>query len=517
MKSFEITKFGWVNKADNQSDLKDYEASDLLNVRLDWESTYRRSWTSVVWTGLTLDIKKLQECKDDFFATDWWQLKKKNGDTWESVLTGLDSSWMIRLIESEVFTYSYNIWTVTAEDTYRTSITLSNSFADNVLLWKYIVIGNEVRKIIANTSNVVIVADSFLNELTWYPYAIKEFDEWVIVFNGIDQPKKTTDFVTFNNVNNIPFFKHVCVYQNRIIGVTSFSSTLHISTIFNGEDYPYTLDVNKNDGDYITWIKVFGNQLVIFKNKSVWISEFDSPTEATLIQRADNFGCVNSETIDIVDNILFFLSHRGLEWFNQLETNALEWHMCLSDYKLPQIWDEDSVNACWVWFDWKFYLSFPDNNRVYIFDTAIYLKTWGRKTFLIDEGYSASCFGVFDWELYFWWVWNVFDFSWDDDNGISFSSFWKSKKISLKDKKRNKILRLINISLEWYVWSEIVKITDKTEKEEKALEDKVLNKWVVCVSWKRTKWKDHLLSFDLSQIWAVKIESAEFLFELWKI
>jgi hypothetical protein len=71
------------------------------------------------------------------------------------------------------------------------------------------------------------------------------------------------------------------------------------------------IDIAKNDGDKITGLSKFNNQLIIFKERSIWSLTFDATGIPTVQQVSSSRGCVSHRSIDNVDNDIYFLSRQG--------------------------------------------------------------------------------------------------------------------------------------------------------------------------------------------------------------
>ena len=570
MKTFQIQKFGWINQADNPNDLDSFEATDLRNVRLTRESISVRKWTELIWEisdnwGLLWlwRVEKILETQNKLFVFQNWELKRFNEDlnTWETTgLSGLNSSAKPKIIQFDsIWSSPIASWTIT--DVWSLNITLFDEnwdYAENQFFGKLIKIWDKIRKISGNTEKEIIVADAFLESPKWEEYFIYEPVDSSFIFSGTNQVKKTYDISSVNEENKwfwvlwVPFFKYAIEYQNRLVWALEWSSTIYISTILNWECFPYTLEVGKWDWDIITGLVKFGNQLVIFKKFSIWIAEFINPTDAILVQRADNFWCIENESIAIWENILFFVSHRWIEWFNHLETNALEWHKCLSDFRLPWLANLDQKNAqissyC---FDGKYFCNIvSDSDLTYIFDISLYLqRSWEYSknrnyVFLIDDGYEAISWTSFNGKLYSSWDgkvllhwvdsknsdWIIDWISRDGENLVN--AFWHSKKINLKAPLRKKILRNIicnasnleKISWEISWWNNFLNISVKTESEEKFLENKMFKSFsgkireTVEIKGKRTKWRNFIIKINFYGFKNAFLENIECVFEVWKI
>lgn len=71
------------------------------------------------------------------------------------------------------------------------------------------------------------------------------------------------------------------------------------------------VDIAKNDGDKITGLGKYQNQLIIFKERSIWSMTFDSSGVPTVQQVSSSIGCVSHRSIDNMENDLIFLSRNG--------------------------------------------------------------------------------------------------------------------------------------------------------------------------------------------------------------
>jgi len=73
-----------------------------------------------------------------------------------------------------------------------------------------------------------------------------------------------------------------------------------------------TYDIQKGDGDYINGIVPRNDGLVIFKRWSIHILLGNKPTNFTVRIIHPDIGCVNPDTIAIIENVIFFESLDGI-------------------------------------------------------------------------------------------------------------------------------------------------------------------------------------------------------------
>ena len=525
MKSLLLSKFGGINTGNSPYS---HEATDLLNVRADEGALFVRPGTQNIGNIGLGKVRKLKEIKNHLFAVQEGELKRFTGTSWEnSGITGIDIESIPQFLN--VYASSgINLHTGTISFVEEGAYLIQDStksFSENDLVDKYIKIVSgkgtgQVRRIVANTDKDILIADPWDITPEGASYVIQVALEITLFTNGLVPPKQNDDIAsnTWSDILDIPFFDFIIEYKGRYIGARRDSRTVYISTIRGVEDFPYLPEIPKDEG-YITGLVKFGNQLVVFLDNSVWVTEFESPTELEFIERAENYGCVNSETIAVGEGFLFFLSDRGIEVFNTLETKLLEGHVAFSDYRLRELrnWDKSKAAACT--FDGKYFCSI--GTKTIVFDTLYYLRSLeeeGRRSdyvFLIDEGYVNDCFCEFEGALYSGGQDRVVRHSLNylDDDGVSFNRFWVKGKIDLKEPKRRQALISVTAETEPQDNTESLGVEVKSDMENKVLDDMELVSNVTQISGKRSRGRTHIVRLNLQNLKRAKVRSVEALFE----
>lgn len=123
-----------------------------------------------------------------------------------------------------------------------------------------------------------------------------------------------------NGMSFIPQF--MCVHKNRAYLANANSSILYFSDSGNLDSYPANnfIQINTNDGENITGISHILDNLIIFKDESVWIltgeplGAGNTTTIGNLqLRRANSpVGCSAFRTIQQVEQTVFFMHHTGL-------------------------------------------------------------------------------------------------------------------------------------------------------------------------------------------------------------
>lgn len=539
MVKFVISKFVGVNQASNPMDLKPYEATDVLNVRVTDEKSSKREGTKVLpITGLKVGVKvtKIKTVRDYLLSFQTGDIFRYDGSTSHVAtgLTGLDTSAIPKFVEFKT-SDGVDLTTGSISSFVSNGYGINDSAATmtiNEYVGKLLIVGTEIRHISANTETEVFT-DEPLEDSTATTYSIQTSVDGNYFFNGVDNSKKNTDITgtTWTDLTNIPKFKTVTTYMNRIIGAIDNSDEIHISTLLNGEDFPsrYVFKIWQGGNGIITSVSSFGNQLIIHKsNGGIIISEFIDPANASFVERTQNFSCVSDESIATGENMYFFGSNRGIDIFNPLETNLLEGHDSISSMKLPKLatTDYDKTTSKGITFDAKYYFSVEKSGvrEVFIFDMRSYLKSksqgrTGIYPFLIDSGYEAECFEVYDDKLHMGGTGQIiyFDKTAIDDQGTPISSFWERGGITHKYASRRKAARFIDIIKSGGTTSDYVDFTLSSEKESKSLTQMVFDKESKRVTGKRVIGKVFKLKVDMTGLGQGSIENIDLYSEIGKI
>jgi hypothetical protein len=72
------------------------------------------------------------------------------------------------------------------------------------------------------------------------------------------------------------------------------------------------IDVRKNDGDKITGLGIFQDQVIVFKERSIFSLSFDATGLPVITPITNATGCICAASVRAVENDLFFLARDGL-------------------------------------------------------------------------------------------------------------------------------------------------------------------------------------------------------------
>lgn len=159
-------------------------------------------------------------------------------------------------------------------------------------------------------------------------------DEVLIITNGKEAVWKWNGRTTIVEAvgGNPPHAKYVCVAHGRVflahitetIDGLALPSGIYVSALgaleiwpdsaTSADDATYEDNVNGNDGDHITWIQLYQNNVVIWKKHTVWEWQGvgENPPDNWRLTGIGGPGCVNGRTIIQIDGVLYWLSYEGV-------------------------------------------------------------------------------------------------------------------------------------------------------------------------------------------------------------
>lgn len=186
--------------------------------------------------------------------------------------------------------------------------------------------------------------------------------------NGVDgliQYNGTTTSIANSGIT--PQF--VKTHKNRIYCANKNSSTLYFSDSANPSSFPINnfILINTNDGQNITGISEVLDNLVIFKDDSVWVltgeplgvGNTTTIGNLQLRQATGSVGCSAFRTIAKVDQTIFFMHHTGI-YALQNYTVSLVSPMLNTTFKLSM--NQNVINLCWAVYsnqEKKYILGYP--------------------------------------------------------------------------------------------------------------------------------------------------------------
>lgn len=157
--------------------------------------------------------------------------------------------------------------------------------------------------------------------------------------NGVD-PVFNTTVTTTNTVSGAPLGTHIGFFRNRILiaGVPANLTQLYLSGELDGTDYalnlypafstsPAIIDIaGTNDGLAITCLMgEYQNQYLIGRKYDLHALGGYDNTNFTLRKLSNQIGCADPKSVQEVNNVLMWLSYRGIEGFTGTQISRVSY------------------------------------------------------------------------------------------------------------------------------------------------------------------------------------------------
>jgi len=153
------------------------------------------------------------------------------------------------------------------------------------------------------------------------------------------------------------------------------------ATVFTGDNTAQAIDINKNDGQYVTSLGFFQDVLIVFKEKSIYQLYFNS-TGAFVVERiSSSYGAVCHGATASVENDCYFLTDKGIyvlgnepNFYAAIRTNELSSRV---KTLLQQINPAQYDRCKGYYYDDRYFLSVPLNasttcNAMIVYDRRFY-------------------------------------------------------------------------------------------------------------------------------------------------
>lgn len=191
----------------------------------------------------------------------------------------------------------------------------------------------------------------------------------------------------------------VKIHKNRVYCANKNSSTLYFSDAGNPTSFPANnfILINTNDGQNITGISEILDNIIIFKDDSVWILSGEplgagnTTTIGNLqLKQANGVGgCSAFRTIATVGQVLFFMHHTGI-YALQNSTVSLVTPLLSNTFKLSM--NPNAINLSWGLYsaqEKKYILGYPSPSSA-VCDSAL-VYDFLTKSFSRWDHIPGSC------------------------------------------------------------------------------------------------------------------------------
>lgn len=237
-------------------------------------------------------------------------------------------------------------------------------------------------------------------------YSFASLNSWTVIANGRDVPLK------WNGINapsilsgDAPLLYAVVTHNNRIWGVDAeHPSSVHYSEPLDATDWSDSynvISINPSDGDKITSLIVFGQNLVVIKEKSMYLITGNQSANFSVLPLDTETGSPGLYTACLADRYLAYISQDGVR-LTDLNTSTL------LTLKIDTLWrsiDHYALsNAVIAYKDRKLFVSLPDprytvGTPTWSFITTMWVYDFVHSAWSTIPYWSATCMLV-DTEKY---------------------------------------------------------------------------------------------------------------------
>lgn len=160
---------------------------------------------------------------------------------------------------------------------------------------------------------------------------------WLVAAPGSANPGGNWDGTTFTAVAAIPKGAAAVIYKERMFVAggrldttnanrVNFSNAGNFSTWTSSTDF---FDVKAGDGQHIVTLKVFADQIVVFKEDSTYLFSYDSKPANGAVRLINNvIGCAGPNTVVEYENSLYVYHEASVYQINN-------WNFTLLNLKVP--------------------------------------------------------------------------------------------------------------------------------------------------------------------------------------
>lgn len=209
------------------------------------------------------------------------------------------------------------------------------------------------------------VPSSFTNNLQT---SMDVFQDSIYGGNGTDA-LVAYNGTTISTVNSAITPQYVKIFKNRIYCANASSSRLYFSDAGNPSSFPTNnfIDINTNDGQFITGIEVLLDSLVVFKSDSIFVitgeplgaGNLTTIGNLQLRQANSDVGCTAFRTIKKIGPVLFFMHKSGVYVFQNNSSQLLTQKL---NYTFQNAMNTAFMNLCWALYSptqKKYILGYP--------------------------------------------------------------------------------------------------------------------------------------------------------------
>lgn len=253
------------------------------------------------------------------------------------------------------------------------------------------------------------------------------YNTTLFMTNGVDAPFKwvTGDTATTSGIPTgltkakyVRQFNNYLFYANVVVGGVNYPTRIYFSGLRTPETFDSAdwIEIAKDDGQEITGLKVLGDRLVVYKEKSIYNVYYTGDSDIPFIlpgggKSNSSVGCIAPFSIQEVENGHVFLSYDGIYWYDGMNSYKLSDRITAT---LEEFSKSRLRYACSLVYKKKsqYWLSFSysgqvEHNRIIVWDYfnnafSIYTGMYpsAMTTFFVNGVDERPHFGDYDGFVY---------------------------------------------------------------------------------------------------------------------
>ncbi len=288
-------------------------------------------------------------------------------------------------------------------------------------------------------------------------YTFTTLRDKLIIANGKDVIKKwdglTEEIEEIPIAGSPPVLSTVITHNNRVWGVDAENkSRVRYSNILDPETWGAFdfMDFNPEDGDYITSLLRYGQNLVVSKLRSQALLTGNKSTNYNISWLDSEAGVTGINAMCQADKYVCYVSQDGIR-FTDLANSVVATERLIPNW--ANINHRRLNQACMVYWKNHLYVALPsvnslENDQVWAYDFlrnswAIY-KGWNVSNWLKFHQYGEDILLASDSKT--GQIYNVFVGQYDDDVPVTYK--WRSKDFNFNYPERYKLFRNIFLDIE---------------------------------------------------------------------
>jgi hypothetical protein len=193
--------------------------------------------------------------------------------------------------------------------------------------------------------------------------------------------------LAYTDLPSMPWGSKGLIYKERLflVGDQGYNySRMVFSDVGNPENFPAAnfFDIRPGDGETLNDFILYQDNLILFKNSSIWVFSYDTqPQQAVLQQLHNNLGVENRWSLCLYENVIYFLKYNQVYQISNFQFTRISTKIIFEDDRtLP-----NGTGTNWADTQWKYpnWMSLVGDRLIVRFYNRLYsyclrTRAWAR-------------------------------------------------------------------------------------------------------------------------------------------